>query len=218
MKILISYFSRTGYTAKLARAIGAELESRGHSLEWEELRPMVRFSWFRELVRDWPRYPSIGLSLASRSWREHHIGTYHQVEEDIQPLRFSDVSGFDRVCIGGPKWAQLSYPVARYLRIVKGLYGKKAGSIFTFGGPPLEIFELELYKRSMERALERAGARAVASLGVSSAYHEAGFMSLFRITSRVRFGRPVSSFTIESEYARRRIPRFCDDLLKDGPA
>ena len=39
MKILISYFSRTGNTEQLARVIGATLEARGHSLEWETITP-----------------------------------------------------------------------------------------------------------------------------------------------------------------------------------
>jgi hypothetical protein len=218
MKILISYFSRTGHTERLAMAIGAELGSRGHVLEWEVIRPAVYYSWLREVARDFPRYPSIAMSLASSSWRRHHIETYCQVEEDIQPLRYPDVSGFDRICIGGPKWAQISYPLARYLQTVRGIRGKKIGSFATFGGPPLRTFEIEFYERPVACLLGRMGALVVANLGVSSAYHEASLMPLFRLVSLLRFGRPIEEFTLGSEYAGSRIEKFCTDLTRDLPA
>ncbi len=215
MEILLSYFSRTGYTEKLAMAIGYELRSRGHTLEIEVIKPAVYYSWLRELARDFPRYPSIGCGLVSSSWRRHHIETYYQVEEDIQPLKYPDVSGFERICIGGPKWAQISYPVARYLQTVRGIRGKKVGTFATFGGPPLESFELELIEKPMARLLERMGAEVVANLGVSSAYHEASLMPLFRLLSLLRFGRSIEDFTLGSEYAATGIQRFCNDLLEE---
>lgn len=218
MRILLSYFSRTGYTERLALAIGAELGSRRHTLEWEVIRPAVCYSWLREVARDWPRYPSIALSLASPSWRRRHIETYYQVEEDIQALRFPDVSGFDRICIGGPKWAQISYPAARYLQTVRGIRGKRVGSFITFGGPPLKTFEIELYERPVARLLGRMGAEVVASLGVSSGYHEASIMPLFRLVSLLRFGRPIEDFMLGSRYADSGIQRFCNDLLEEVPA
>ena len=215
MKILISYFSRTGYSERLALAIGGELKTRGHILEWEIIRPAVYYSWIREVARDFPRYPSIACGLVSPSWRQRHIETYNQVEEDIQALKYPDVSGFDRICIGGPKWAQISYPVARYLQTVRGIRGKKAGSFTTFGGPPLQSFELELIEKPMARLLGRMGAEVVANLGVSSAYHEASIMPLFRLVSLVRFGMPIEDFTLGSEYAATGIQSFCNDLLQD---
>jgi hypothetical protein len=216
MKVLISYFSRTGHTEGLAKAIADELASRGHEPEWEVIRPAVRYSWFRELVLDWPRYPSIGLSLVSASWRRRHLDTYHQIEEEIQALDHPDVSGFDLVCIGGPKWAQLSYPVARYCATVQGIRGKRVGSFFTFGGPPLKTFEIELYEKSMARMLARVGAAHAGNVGISSAYHEAGLLPLFRLASLLVFRRPVTSFTLGSEYAQKGIRKFCDDLIGGG--
>lgn len=214
MRILLSYFSRTGNTEKLAQSIGAELESLGHTLEWEVIKPAVYYSWWREVVRDFPRYLSIIASLASSSWKRRHLQTYYQVEEDIQPLRFPDVTGFDRICIGGPKWAQISYPVARYLQTVRGIRGKRVGSFFTFGGPPLPIFEIEFYEKPIARLLGRMGAEVVASLGVSSSYHEASVMPLFKLVSHLRFARPIKDFTIGSEYADSGIQNFCNDLLE----
>lgn len=217
MKILFSYFSRTGSTEKLARAIIAELESRGHTLELEVIKPAIYYSWLREVSRDFPRYPSIITSLVNASWRKHHLKTYYQVEEDIQPLRFPDVKGFDRICIGGPKWAQISYPVARYLQTIRGIRGKKVGSFFTFGGPPLQVFELDLYEKPVARLLGRMGAEVVASVGVSSAFHEASIMPLFKFVSYLFFNKPIQSFKVGSDYAKSGIRKFCDDLLEVGP-
>jgi hypothetical protein len=215
MRILMSYFSRTGCTEKLAMTITDDLRARGHELAFEIIRPARHYFWLREMARDWPRYPSIGCTLLSAWWREHHIRTYHQVEEDIEPLQFPDVSEFDRICVGGPKWAQISYPVARYLRTLRGIQGKKVGSFATFGGAPLKTFEIALIKKSMERLVKRLGAETVAHVYVTSGYHEIGLMPFFRLLSLLRFGKPVDHFTLGTEYANRGIENFCNDLLTE---
>lgn len=217
VKILISYFSRTGNTENLAFAIGNELEERGHSLEWEVIKPVVYYSWLREVARDFPRYLSIAFSLVSDRWMEHHIRTYNQVEEDIQPLMHPDVSEFDRICIGGPKWGQISYPIARYIQIVRGIRGKTVGSFTTFGGPPLQTFEIDLIHKPMARLLGRMGAECVAMASVTSGYHEASLMPLFRLVSRYWFGKPIEQFMIGSEHANTEITKFCTELLGKSP-
>jgi len=211
----MAYFSRTGYTEKLAQAIADKLIARRHSVEWEVIKPAVYYSWLREMARDWPRYPSIGLSLLSSSWRKHHIRTYNQVEEDIQALKYPDVSRFDRICIGGPKWGQISYPIARYLQTVRGIRGKKVGSFATFGGSPLKAFEIDLIQKPVIQLLGRMGAEVIANAYVSSAYHEASLMPMFRLVSLLRFGRHVEHFILGSKYADTRIQNFCEDLLKN---
>lgn len=215
MRILMAYFSRTGCTEKLAGAIVDELLARGHTIEFEVIKPAVYYSWLREVARDWPRYPSIACTLVSTGWREHHIKTYNQVEEDIQPLRHPDVSEFDRICIGGPKWAQISYPVARYLQTVRGIRGKKVGSFATFGGPPLKSFEIDLIEKPMAQLVGRLGAEVVATTYVTSAYHEASLMPLFRLVSLLRFGKPVEHFMLGSEYANKGINDFCDKVSEE---
>jgi hypothetical protein len=96
---------------------------------------------------------------------------------------------------------------------VRGIRGKKVGSFATFGGPPLKVFELELIEKPMARLLGRMGAEVVANLGVSSAYHEAGILPLFRLLSRLKFGRPIEDFKLGTEYANRGVQDFCDNLL-----
>lgn len=212
MKILVAYFTMTGYTEKLANAIHEELARRGHTVEVEKIKPATAYSWLREVARDFPRYPSVTLSLCSSTWRRRHVRTYNQVEEDIQALKYPDISGFDRICVGGPKWAQMSYPVARYLQTIRGIRGKKIGAFCTFGGPPLRVFEVELIFEPMRQLIERMGAQMVGQVCVSSAYHAAGLMPLFRTLSRLRFRRPVTDFMLASEYGRDGVREFCDRI------
>ena len=63
MRILIAYFSRTGSTESLAAALADKLKSRGHTIEFEVIKPVVYYSLLREVSRDFPRYPSILFSL-----------------------------------------------------------------------------------------------------------------------------------------------------------
>jgi hypothetical protein len=208
MKILIAYYSRTGYTEKLMKMIGSELEKE-HTVEWEKIQNAEESSGFGLLKKDLHHYPALFLGLLNKKWRDYFNRSYTQVEEDIMPLQHPDVSSFDRICIGGPKWARISYPVARYLHTVKGLAGKKVASVSTFGGPPLRVFEIELIKKSMNRIINEQGGSIITHLGVSSGYHELKLMPLFRFISRVRFGKPVEKFSIESEYSNRLIQDCC---------
>lgn len=215
MKMLCAYFSRTGHTKMLMKEIVSRLEKRGHSIEWEKIKTSEKTSRFAELLKDLHNYPGVFASIFKKSWRNHLTDTYIQTEEDIQPLAVPDISRFDRIVIAGPKWARISYPVARYITSVQGLAGKKVGSVSTFGGPPLRVFEIELIEKSMNRLLEDAGAFAVAHLGISSAYHELGLMPLFRCISRIRFCKPVKYFSIGTGYANKEIDFFCDQLERD---
>lgn len=217
MKILCAYFSRTGYTEKLMKRIGSNLEKRGNSIEWEEIKTAEQSSRFGELRKDLHHYPGVFIGLFKSAWRNHFTETYTQTEEDILPLRHPEVSQFDRIIIGGPKWARISYPVARYIHTLKGLTGKKVASVCTFGGPPLRVFEIELIEKSMSRILNEAGASVISHLGLSSGYHELGLMPLFRIISRIRFSRPVEDFIIGSAYSEPLIESFCDILGKVQP-
>ena len=215
MNILMAYFSRTGFTEKLAGTIGDELEKRGHAIEWEIIKPVVVYSWLWEIIRDLPRYPSIGCCVLSSRWKNHHIRTYNQVEEDIEPLKYPDVSGFDRICIGGPKWGQISYPVARYLHTIQGIQDKKVVSFATFGGPPFKSFEIDLIEKPVSQLLDRKGAKVVANVYVSSAYHEAHLMPVFKLLSLLGFGKPIEHFMMGSNYANTGIQDFCSNLLEE---
>lgn len=210
MKILLAYYSRTGFTEKVMEDIQVNLERRGHTIAIEALQVVRKTSCMGEILKDLHHYPLIFLTSFKASWRKRYLETYVQVEEDIAALRYPDVSGFDRICIGGPKWAQISYPVARYLRIICGLEGKEIGSVATFGGPPLPFFELAMIEKAMSRKVNEKGASIIAYLGLSSAYHELGIMPLFRWASRIVLHQPIEHFTIGSDYANDLTCQFCD--------
>jgi hypothetical protein len=212
MRILIAYYSRTGYTALLAERIAEELRLRDHTVVIDRLEVVKEKSKWNLLARQIYQYPMVALSLIIPRFRRWWLARYPQPEDDIQPPAHPDVSGFDHICIGGPKWCYIAYPVAKYLRRVSGLYGKKVSAFSTFGGPPFEVFELELLFQPFSDRVQRSGGSLVATLGLSSNYHELGVLGIFRLLTRIKFRRPLELFTIDSEYGREKIKQFCDEV------
>jgi len=214
MRVLMAYYSRTGYTGTLAQRIAEELGSRGHEVVFEQIEMARQKSRWNLLLRQMYQYPLVVLCLFSSSFRSWWLKHYIQPEDDIQPLAHPDVSEFDRVCIGGPKWCYISYPVSRYLRLLKGLQKKKVSAFATFGGPPFEVFEIELLFKPMNDRIQALGGTLIATLGLSSNYHELGILGIFRLATRIVFKRSLDSFTVDSEYGKEKIKEFCDENEK----
>jgi hypothetical protein len=212
VKILIAYYSRTGYTAILAERIARELQLRSHTVVLERIEVVEQKSKWNLLLRQVYQYPIVACSMLAPRFRRWWLAHYPQPEDDIQPPAHLDVSEFDHVCIGGPKWCYISYPVASYLRQIMGLRGKRDSAFATFGGPPFEVFELELLFEPMRRRVERSGAVMVATLGLSSVYHELFVLGVFKRLTRIKFGCPLESFSIDSEYGKAKITQFCEKL------
>jgi hypothetical protein len=210
LKILIAYYSRTGHTRTLAERIADEFKARGHEAVFERLEVVREKSRWNLLLRQAYQYPLVVLCLASSSFRRWWLDRYIQPEDDLRPLAHPDVSGFDRICIGGPKWCYISYPVARYLRLLKGLRNKRVSAFSTFAGPPFEVFEIELIFKPMNDRIQALGGTLIATLGLSSNFHELGILPIFkRVTPKV-FERSLESFNIDSEYGRQKLLEFCD--------
>lgn len=217
MKILIVHYSRTGHTARLADALAAELSRRGADITREEIR----------VVRDWnkwvlplpllPLLPFLPLYLFSETFRHFWHRVFYQPSQAIRPLRFPDVSGFDCVLLGTPKWLYTSYPVARWLDTVKGLSGRTVHPFATFCGPPLKVFELDMLFVPLNERLAGRGATVGATLAISSNYHPYfvfGEMErLFRWLSRLVFRRSLVDFTMDGEIGREQLARFCDAVV-----
>jgi hypothetical protein len=212
MKILVVYYSRSGHTAMLAARIGRELERQNHTVVLDRIEVVERKSKWNLLLRQVYQYPIVACTLLVPRFRRWWLAHYPQPEDDIQPPAHLDVAGFDHVCIGGPKWCYISYPVATYLRQVKGLRGKQVSAFATFGGPPFEVFELELLFEPMRRRVEESGGTIVATLGLSSVYHELFVLGVFKRLTPIKFGRPLESFAIDSEYGRAKIAQFCEKI------
>ena len=219
MHILIAYFSRTGHTEKLAMALAKNLRGRGHEVALEKITvTQVRSKWWLTLPL-LSTLPVLPLYLANRRFRHWWLQRYHQAQADIAPLQWPDVSGFERVCIGGPKWLYIAFPLARYLQQVQGLEAREVGVFATFCGPPLEVFEREMLFVPTSQRLAQRGARMLATLAVSSHFHEFFWFGemqwLFRLISWLAFARPLASFTLDSTWGQQQLENFCVALC--GP-
>lgn len=220
MHLLIAWFSRSGYTEQLALALGEQLRSRGHRVAFEKIcatKVVDKWRLTLPLLSTLPILPAYLMHAGFRRWWLQH---YRQARQPIQPLSHPDVSRFDLVCVGGPKWLYLSYPLAQYLQQVQGLADKPVGAFATFCGPPLAVFELEMLFTPLRRCIESRHANWRAALALSSHHHEFFFFNemewVFRLISRLVFRRPLRTFTLQSEWGQQELRRFCDSLEEIG--
>jgi hypothetical protein len=213
-RVLIVHYSRTGHTARLAAVLSAELRQRGYDVDTEAIR--VERDWNKWLlpVPLLPLLPLLPVYLMSARFRRLWHRIYHQPEQAIRPLAIADVSAYDLVLLGTPKWLYLSFPVARWLGTVRGLEGRRVAPFATFCGPPLKVFELEMLFDPLESRLRALGATVVDRMAVSSNYHPFFFFGemegLFRLISRKAFKRPLVDFTLDGELGKAGVKRFCD--------
>jgi hypothetical protein len=219
MKILVSFYSRSGHTETLAHRLQHELQAQGHTVVLEKITCVEETGKWQLVPPLWSAVPLVPLILWLPPFRRWWLRRYPQPELPIAPLGHPDVSGFDCVLVGGPKWLYIAYPLARYLRTVDGLAGKPVGAFATFCGPPLKVFELEMLFTPIAHRLAERGARLVASIVVSSHFHEFQQMvGVFRLISRLRFGRPLRSFTLDSPWGRQEVAGFCAALMGEAAA
>lgn len=117
--------------------------------------------------------------------------------------------------IGGHKWMHLSFPIARYLKQVHGLEGKKVAGHASFcGSPDQTLFELHAYFHPFNDLVHAAGGEVIAQLGISSGYTDVRLLpsTWFKAVSRIRFGRPLSSHGLYTQWGKQMINRFCDRI------
>jgi flavodoxin len=213
-RVLIVHYSRTGHTARLAEVLAAEIRLRGCDVETEAIR--VERDWNRWLLPLplLPLLPLLPVYLTSARFRRVWHRIYHQQEQAIRPLSIPDVSAYDLVLLGTPKWLYLSFPVARWLNTVRGLEGKRTAPFATFCGPPLKVFEMDMLFEPLESRLRTRGATVVDRMAVSSNYHPYFFFGemahLFRFVSRMAFQRPLADFTLDGAAGQAEVRRFCD--------
>jgi hypothetical protein len=193
--------------------LAEEMRSCGHEVTNEAIRAECEWNKWLLPVPLLPLLPALPLYLASsrfrRIWQRH----YFQPRQAIRPLVNDDVSGFDLVLLGTPKWLYLSYPVARWLDAVGGLEGRQVACFATFCGPPLKVFEIDMLFTPLEAALRSRGAFPAGRLAISSDHHEYFFFNemrgLFRWLSHRVFGRRLADFTLDGVVGRREAARFC---------
>lgn len=215
-RTLIVHYSRSGHTARLANVLAEELRQRGHEVVTEAICAEREWGKWLLPIPLLPLLPVLPLYLASSRFRRFWHRHYYQPQQAIRPLVNPDVSGFDLVLVGTPKWLYPSYPVARWLDTVRGLQGRRMASFATFCGPPLEVFEIEMLFEPLEACLRSRGSVPVGRLAISSDHHEYFFFNemrgLFRWLSRKAFGRPLADFTLDGEIGQAQIKRFGDEI------
>lgn len=218
MHILLVHYSRNGHTARLADGLAAALQARGATVTRECLRPLREWPKWWLPVPLLPLLPFLPVYLAWAPFRRRWHGLGLQPTQAIRPLLHADVSAFDQVLIGTPKWLYISYPVARWLRTVRGLQGKPVSAFATFCGPPLQVFELDMLFVPLRTAICRAGGRPQAELAVSSDFHPYfvfnEMRALFRGLSRWVFKRPLHDFTQDGVLGQQAMARFCDEVMR----
>jgi hypothetical protein len=212
MKILVAYYSRTEYTEKLAEVLADELRARGHIVVMERIEVLRKRNKWLMVAPILAFLPIVFAALYIPALRHWWLKNYPQHEQHIQPLSYPDMSEFDRVCIGGPKWGYISFPVARYLKTITGTKGMKVGAFTTFCGPPMKVFEIELIFSPMKDRVQELGGEIAAELGISSNYHEYSMHWIFRRISFWKFGKSLESFTLDSDYGVEQLQKFCDGL------
>lgn len=216
MKILLPYYSRSGHTERLAHVLAERLRLRGHAVTLEKIEVEQARSKWRLTLPLLSTLPILPLYLWVAPFRRWWLQRYPQAEQAIHPLAQANVASFDCVCIGGPKWLYIAYPVARYLQQVEGLAGKPVAAFATFCGPPLPVFELEMLFSPIRQRLLSQGASPGPTLAVSSHFHEFFFFHemeyVFRLISRLCFRRSLRAFTMESEWGRAETERFVEAI------
>ena len=216
MRILIVCYSRNGHTRRLADALALEMSNRGHEVVQEIIRPIRDWNKWLLVVPLLPLLPFLPFYLLSAHFRRFWHRVYFQPEQAIHTPENPDVSGFDLVLLGTPKWLYIAYPVARWLKTARGLAHSRVAVFATFCGPPLRVFEVEMLFEPMEALIRQRGAEPVGRLHVSSAYHpffwRGEMEAFFRWISRKVFHRPLADFTLEGTEGRASFLRFCDAL------
>lgn len=202
--------------------LAEEISRRGYAVDAEPIQ--VEHDWNKWLlpIPLLPLLPLLPVYLLSARFRHLWHRIVHQPEQAIRPLAFPDVSAYDLVLLGTPKWLYLSFPVARWLRTVTGLEGRQVAPFATFCGPPLKVFELEMLFDPLASRLRARGATVVDRLAISSDYHLYFFFgemeALFRFISRKAFGRPLKDFTLDGEVGQAEVQRFCDAVCLRPPS
>lgn len=137
MRVLITYFSRTGHTRHVAEELAKHLSQR-HEVELHEIHPLRERSYFNWLARSFVPRSQVAIESGS-----------------------ADLTPYDLVLLGTPKWTLSCPPVNRYLSLTKATSGQPLGIFMTFGG-----FDQERYLRALVRRLGAQGFSVVGALAL----------------------------------------------------
>ena len=220
-RVLIVYYSRSGHTARVGSLLTSEFLKHGYEVSLEIIRVESDWNKWVLAIPLLPLLPLLPIYMLNERFRRFWHRIYKQQEQSIKPLSHPDVSNFDLVLVGTPKWLYISYPIARWLNTVRGLTGSRIATFATFCGPPLRVFEIEMLFEPLEARLRSLGATVNERLAISSDYHPYFVFNemsqLFRWISMKAFGRPLIDFTLDGEVGQAELRRFCDKVMRSLP-
>ncbi|MFH0791925.1 MAG: hypothetical protein V1905_01795 [bacterium] len=159
MRVLVAYYSHTGYTEKLAFSIKKEFELQGHRVDMERI-----------------------LALKERSVWGWFVWRIFAGDAEIISPRIIDAESYDLICVGSPNWTRIALPVSRYLKTIKKLAYKKVGLFSTTALPPAiewYIFSAYSLESTFSRIVEEKKGRPIATLLLSSIFASKGVDSLY---------------------------------------
>ncbi|MEM1994222.1 MAG: hypothetical protein QXW32_01915 [Nitrososphaerales archaeon] len=134
MKVLITFFSYTGNTRKVAESLASVLNEKV-DVDLEEIQPTRHQPYLYWLI----------------------LSFIPKLCTPIKPPK-ANPSQYDLVCLGLPKWTVSCPPINQYLKEVN-LRGKTLGLFITYGG-----FDERRYLKQMIKLLNKKGARVKATL------------------------------------------------------
>jgi flavodoxin len=112
MRILITYYSFSGNTRRVAQALERFFREKGNEVHLQRLTPVEESKKF--------------LVQAKQAFLKKEV--------DLKPGLEVDVSGYDLVVIGSPVWAFSPVPaVRRYLKIMENCKDRKFFLFVTYG-------------------------------------------------------------------------------------
>jgi hypothetical protein len=107
MKILLVYYSRTGFTEKVMSNVKDSLVERGHTVEVEQLQVIKKTSCIGEILKDLHHYPLIFLLYAAYPFGNgisRTISRSRKISLPFNILMFQDLIEFASVVPNGHRF------------------------------------------------------------------------------------------------------------------
>lgn len=136
-RLLVAYFSYTGNTERVAKALSERLRGT-YDVETVEIVPTRKRSYLQ--------------------WLAHSLAPGSEVEIENTEV---ELSGYNAVLLGFPKWTFSCPPLNRFVRKLRSVSSLKFFLFMTSGG-----FDDQRFLRSMTRKLTKIGCDVVESLTV----------------------------------------------------
>ncbi len=133
MKILLTYFSWTGHTERVAGELHRLLKG-SHEVEVCRIQPVKARGYWHWLTLSFLRGSRVRIAPA-----------------------VTDLTPYECVLLGSPKWTVSCPPLNQYIRLLTGQMGKRLIYFMTFGGFGETRFRDMIVRRLRRRGLQVEG-------------------------------------------------------------